>query len=98
MLEYSPGATEKYRHRRCHLVSRRSNADLLADYAELYENMVAEWRDFFQQPDLPFYAVQLAGWSSEEEHQEGLITTPRTAGSQVCGRPNLRRAAFRTPA
>ena len=66
-----------------------SNADCPEDYEQLFRRLVAEWRLFFNQPDLPFYAVQLAGWSSPEEEADGKHLTPRDDGF-----PALRQAQF----
>ena len=34
-------------------------------YKELFPAMVSQWRDFFHNPEMPFYYVQIAPWKSE---------------------------------
>lgn len=42
-----------------------ANSPAPALYKKLFPAMVAEWRAFFQSPELPFYYVQIAPWQSE---------------------------------
>lgn len=42
-----------------------ANSPAPALYKKLFPAMVAEWRVFFQSPELPFYYVQIAPWQSE---------------------------------
>jgi sialate O-acetylesterase len=47
-----------------------SNADD-ALYLEKKKTMVAEWRQLFRDPELPFYFVQLAAWQPVDENPAG---------------------------
>ena len=38
-----------------------SNANRAVQYRTLFPTMIADWRDTFGQPDMPFYFVQIAG-------------------------------------
>ena len=44
-----------------------SNADCPEDYAALFRLLISTWRQHFNQPDLPFYWVQLAGWMPDDK-------------------------------
>jgi sialate O-acetylesterase len=46
-----------------------ANADQPETYREIFGGVIAAWRDQFQQPDLPFYWVQLANW--DPDHANG---------------------------
>ena len=51
-----------------------SNAGRADNYGELLKTMIAAWRHHFQNPDLPFYIVELAAF----EHSE--LETAETSG------------------
>ena len=51
-----------------------SNAGRADNYAELLKTMIEAWRHHFQNPDLPFYIVELAAY----EHSE--LETAETSG------------------
>ena len=38
-------------------------------YKQLFPALVAQWRSFFQSPDMPFYYVQIAPWQSEGKNK-----------------------------
>lgn len=44
-----------------------SNARFAEDYAPLFVEMIRQWREGFQQPELPFYFVQLPGYDEERD-------------------------------
>ncbi len=41
-------------------------------YAELFPAMIADWRQFFQSPEMPFYFVQLSPYRYEQKTPESL--------------------------
>ena len=41
-------------------------------YADLFPAMIADWRQYFQSPDMPFYFVQLAPYRYEQKTPESL--------------------------
>lgn len=74
--------------------SNAGSGDNLA-YADLMKGLVTSWRDFFDQPDLPFYWVQLAnfmdpvktpnepGWAILRESQTKALELPRTGQAVI---------------
>ncbi len=64
-------------------------------YSELMKGLIKDWRDFFAQPDLPFYWVQLAnfkappktanepGWAVLRQSQTNALTLPRTGQAVI---------------
>jgi len=42
-----------------------------AEYVEKKKALIAEWRELFQSPELPFYFVQLAAWQAPNPNPEG---------------------------
>ena len=64
-------------------------------YAELMKGLIADWRDFFADADLPFYWVQLAnytapptspdepGWAVIRQSQTAATTLPRTGQAVI---------------
>ena len=46
-----------------------ANADRAAQYTRLFPALIADWRGFWQQKDLPFYFVQLANYMQRKEVQ-----------------------------
>lgn len=68
-----------------------SNVGRAAEYADLFQALIAEWRHLFRQRDLPFLFVQLAnylepahapgesGWAELREAQRAALALPNTA-------------------
>ncbi len=64
-------------------------------YAQLMKGLIKDWRDFFGQPDLPFYWVQLAnftappksanepGWAVLRQSQTAALELPRTGQAVI---------------
>ncbi len=68
-----------------------SNADRAAEYAELFPELIKDWRKNWNDPDLPFYFVQLANygevntdpnsvqaWAELREAQAGALSLKNT--------------------
>lgn len=47
-----------------------SNSERAAQYRRLFPKLISDWRTTFQQPDLPFYFVQLASYMERKEQPE----------------------------
>lgn len=64
-------------------------------YAQLMKGLIKDWRDFFANPDLPFYWVQLAnytappksanepGWAVLRQSQTAALELPRTGQAVI---------------
>lgn len=60
-----------------------NNTDEPLDYEVLLRDLICAWRERFGDDRLAFYYVQIAGWCSEYERENGLTETPREAGGPV---------------
>ncbi|MCF3648634.1 sialate O-acetylesterase [Synoicihabitans lomoniglobus] len=68
-----------------------ANADQPETYRALFSAMITSWREQFQQPDLPFYWVQLAnfgsaendGWAFLREAQTQTLELPHTGQAVI---------------
>lgn len=72
-----------------------SNADQIELHEKLFKILVADWRNQFQNPEMPFYYVQLSsmerpGWGAFRDSQRRLLSVPNTgmAVSLDAGNPN----------
>lgn len=64
-----------------------------AQYAELIQNMVKSWRETRNQPDMPFYFMQLAGYLQPKEIQpESEWAALREAQTAACRLPGVKYA------
>ena len=57
-----------------------------ADYGRLFRRMITEWREFWNEPQLPFIFAQLANWSDEGAY------TPPVTGWKRSAKAELREA------
>ena len=60
-----------------------SNSDQIALHEKLFKMLVKDWRNQFNNPDLPFYYVQLSsmerpGWGAFRDSQRRLLSIPNT--------------------
>lgn len=64
-----------------------------AQYAELIQNLVKSWRETRNQPDMPFYFMQLAGYLQPKEIQpESEWAALREAQTAACKLPGVKYA------
>ncbi|HTI97397.1 MAG TPA: sialate O-acetylesterase [Dongiaceae bacterium] len=59
-----------------------ANAGHPADYAQLLQNLIAQWRRQWQQPDLPFFIVQLPAYAGRVDGLD--FSWLREAQAQAC--------------
>lgn len=52
------------------MASRKSNLGSSDEYADLFMSLIADWRDKWQKPQMPFYFVQLSNHGKKEEIQD----------------------------
>ncbi|PHI20760.1 hypothetical protein CEQ90_06835 [Lewinellaceae bacterium SD302] len=66
--------------------SNSGKNDALA-YAELFQQLITSWREYFDRPDLPFYWVQLANFKAAQETPDetgwGHIRASQTAALEL---------------
>ena len=48
----------------------KSNLESSDEYADLFMSLIADWRDKWQKPQMPFYFVQLPNHEKKEEAQD----------------------------
>lgn len=65
-----------------------SNASRYAEYPQLVETMIKQWRQDFQQGDLPFYFVQIASLDIRTDATNRLWAFQREAQSTALSLPN----------
>jgi len=63
-----------------------------AQYRTFFPSLIAGWREVFKQPDLPFYWVQLASWSANNDPDGLGIPSMREVQNQTLSVPHTGQA------
>jgi sialate O-acetylesterase len=69
-----------------------SNAGHHEKYRTFFPSLIAGWREVFQQPDLPFYWVQLASWGANGDANGVGFAWMRDAQDRTLSVPNTGQA------